>query len=159
MCFTDQYGDVSKKQLTSWISSTWCVSKLWWYSGCFFSGMVYTPGDFNTDGQVMCSLQNGAIAPNLHFNSLNPHIDLANSRLVVPTAATWLRRHWLGDRFGWLHFWNHPISCSNSAISKIIARWNAHWFWQFHAIFDIPGLFEICVHCWLLVWNMIFTFP
>jgi len=38
----------------------------------------------------MCSLQNGAIAPNLHFNSLNPHIDLANSRLVVPTAATWL---------------------------------------------------------------------
>lgn len=43
--------------------------------------------------QVMCSLQHGAMTPNLHFDQLNPHIDLHDSRLAVPTAVRNLGTH------------------------------------------------------------------
>ena len=52
--------------------------------------------------EVMCSLQQGAVAPNLHFNVLNPHIDLNNSCLDIPTVVSWLQMgEW--ERGSWLH--------------------------------------------------------
>lgn len=64
---------------------------LWLGAGKSHLGHLEAAAGFAGLAKVMCSLQNGAIAPNLHFNSLNPHIDLANSRLVVPTAVSQLR--------------------------------------------------------------------
>jgi len=62
--------------------------KLWLGAGKSFLGHLEAAAGFAGLAKVMCSLQQGAVVPNLHFNVLNPHIDLNNSCLDIPTVVS-----------------------------------------------------------------------